>query len=121
MKLRSGRLAALGKAQERDFLGRVARFFRSDYPEQMADYSNDDLVAVCEPLTERALGYGLETERDAFVFLWAANQMGADFDLVYPQARSILASELLSPEAKTEWLVDWVMACLKQAEARRGP
>ena len=77
------------------------------FPEQCAKQSEEGLSKFVATNIDRALGYGLERERDVCKFLDVAMALGEDFDRSgdYPWAKEILEDEWGTGEEKIDRLV----------------
>ena len=103
LKISGKQMQGLTQHAEQAFHVRVLDFVRQHLPEygQLAD---DSALAIIGALVRRARNYGLETEKQAAVFVLAAHFLGGDFDMTNPDAAARLNDDSLSPKWKANWL-----------------
>jgi len=73
------------------------------------------MLPVVGEQIEQAIGYGLETKRQIFVYLVSAWALGRDFNRCSPEAFEILGSTELTADSKRLWLSHWVPATVDRA------
>lgn len=103
LKISKQQMQGLTQHAERAFLQRVLDFVTAQLPEY-GQLPPGRALAILEALVARAKQYGLETERQAAVFVLAAHFLGGDFDVASPDAAARLNDQTLSPKWKANWL-----------------
>jgi hypothetical protein len=105
--IRAEQMIALGASVRRRFEREMADHLSAFFPEQCAALRNDELSMFIQTTIDRALGYGIDRERDVCKFLDVAMAIGKDFDRSdeYPWSREILADEMLVGQEKIDRLV----------------
>ncbi len=107
LTIRAEQMAILGTSVRKNFELEMADHLSQFFPEQCAKQSEEGLSKFVATNIDRALGYGLERERDVCKFLDVAMALGEDFDRSgdYPWAKEILEDEWGTGEEKIDRLV----------------
>jgi hypothetical protein len=105
-KIRSEHMDAQSKAVREGFEDRLVEFLHKQFPEAKDEPAGELRAAVHEQV-ERALGYGLQAEQHAAIYLTTAWLLGREFDSEFPAAKDILTSNKMGPDEKAERLAKW--------------
>lgn len=102
-KIRSEHMDAQSKAVREGFEDRLVEFLRGEFPEAK-DEPDNELRAAVHALVDKSVGYGLQAEQHAAVYLTTAWLLGKEFDTEFPAAQEILTSNKMGPDEKSERL-----------------
>jgi hypothetical protein len=105
-KIRGEQMDAQSKAVREGFEDRLVELLRGQFPEAK-DEPDPELRRAVNEQVERALGYGLEAERQVAIYLTTAWMLGQKFDDEFPGAKDILTSKLYAPDEKADRLAKW--------------
>ena len=103
LKISKQQMQGLTQHAEQAFLLRVLEFIKKQLPEY-GELPPGRALDILGALVGRARHYGLETERQAAVFVLAAHFLGGDFDVANPDAAVRLNDQSLSAKWKANWL-----------------
>lgn len=114
LKISRTQMQGLTDHSQRAFLQKVLDFISTHLPEYR-QLPPDQALGILGALVGRARQYGLETERQAAVFVLAAHFLGGDFDVANPEAAIRLNDQSLS----AKWKANWLEAFAISFESRR--
>ena len=120
--IRAEQTVALGASVKRRFEREMADHLSTFFPEQCAALRDDELSLFIQTTVDRALGYGINRERDVCKFLDVAMALGKDFDRSgeHPWSREILSDEMLVGQEKIERLVQGALKVTTEASPSHG-
>lgn len=117
--IRHEQMAALGASLRTRFEEEMAVHLETFFPEPCAALGRDALAAFIRRTIDKAIGYGIERERDVCKFLDVAMALGEEFDHdpQFPWSRNILTNSSLAGQEKTERLVRAALETVAKARA----
>lgn len=89
LEISEDQFSVIRRGETRSFSRRVAEFLRARYP-GARESGITRLIEEVSPLVDKAVAYGLDTERDAAAYVVTAVYLGRNFDQSLPSARAIL-------------------------------
>ena len=104
MRIDATQWQAMGR---QSFGSRLLGLIRQGHPEQGRDIAEDDFVAFCDDMRERATRYGLLDEQSAAVFVYAAWLFGESFDERIGAVAELLVDDGLTATEKAGALADF--------------
>jgi hypothetical protein len=117
LKISESQMDAFRRQSGADFITRVIRFLRENFPEYR-EAPDDAMKQAIETFMERAQSYELESEIHIVSFVLAAHYFGGDFDLSNASFRTTLSDSGKTPEWKANWLE--AMCLLIEGKRERG-
>jgi hypothetical protein len=116
--IRQEQMAALGASLRGRFEAEMAVHLATFFPEPCASMTRDKLASFIRRTADKALGYGIDRERDVCKFLDVAAEFGQDFDHdpKLPWARDVLTDPLLVGQEKINRLVKAALETVEQSK-----
>ena len=102
---------------ERRYVASVAEFLTKNVPEAAAD-KPEVLNVFVAAMVKKAKGYGMNSQRDAAVYVTTSYLLGENFEEYLRDARQVLGSSL-PPQDKAEWLQQATVLLFVQAERKQ--
>jgi hypothetical protein len=99
LSIRPEQTAILEGEQASLFWHRVLAFLRDQFTSFQA-MSDQQIRQLIEPIMEKAKTYGLVAEQQVIGYILVALYLGSDFDVVFPEAASVLSDANLSGDDK---------------------
>lgn len=88
----------------------LVKFLQDEVPGAAEDDS-EYLFAFTDSMVKKAVGYGLETKRDAAVYVTTSYLLGQDFEEHFRVAKQVLTSSLPAKD-KAAWLQNAAVALI---------
>jgi hypothetical protein len=120
VQIRNDQMNAFSDSSEREYINRLIRFLRDQYP-QAAAAPDSELRTAVETQVAMARSYGLTTEHDVAVYVNTAFLLGEEFDTEYPAAQEVLPSPVLASSEKAAWLSSWTREMFDSLEPPPPP
>lgn len=105
LKVSGEQMVALDEAWREQFNRQLATLFRESIPEATGALSSEELLARVGAAHQKAMKYGIQTQRGVSQFVGLALTAGPDFDET-PAVRTCLEKPLVSPDYTLNLLVD---------------
>ncbi len=105
----------LDEAARYDFENRMVAFLQTEFPDAQKE-PPEKLKKGVQQQIDKSFSYDLTTEQQVARYISTAWLMGPDFDTEFPKANHILTFTLLSPEEKSEAIVDWSQSIFLQLQ-----
>jgi hypothetical protein len=112
LTISAGQLRTLDYASREDFENRAIASVRNAHPDETSSRSDDELRITVRERTDRALSYGLTSERQIMCFIHTSFVHGEHFDSDgrHKWAMPLLKSAEMPADAKAAWLLEFACA-----------
>lgn len=105
LKVSNEQIEQFDKVFMERFVKRLIGILREDHPEDVSEYSNEELHELVREGIDRAESYGLESDNDVETFVTLLFTVGWFYD-THPHCQRYLVEEDFDPSERMRFLLD---------------
>ena len=119
--IRKEQMEVFQTALDEDFVVRLSGLIREEYPEDVADFDDEELHDLVRDCLARAERYGLTWESSLTLFVVLMFEIAPNFDR-QPHIQLLLRDPNIPPDERIDWVVkharheDWADAIRRSDE-----